>query len=327
MPGALTLTRLTAAQDHRSRMAVDVRAGLTATPRSLPAKYFYDAAGSALFEQITRLEEYYQTRTETAILEQVAADVVARVGAHELVELGSGSSRKTRVLLEAMHDAAPDRRVRYVPLDVSEEAVVGAAQALIADYPWLDVDGVVGDFDHHLAEVPRRGRRLVAFLGSTIGNLGPSGQVALLREVAGVLQPADGFVLGVDLVKDEATLVRAYDDAAGVTAAFNRNVLRHVNAVLGADFDPDAFDHVARWDAERQRIEMWLHARGPQRVRVADLDLQVDLADGEGIHTEISCKFTRETVTARLAAAGLELVRFDTDAQGLFAVVLAVPAG
>ena len=322
---AVRLTRIAVDTDYHGQMARDVRAGLTATPRSLPPKYFYDAAGSALFVQITELAEYYQTRTETAILEEVAAKVMAEVTPDELVELGSGASRKTRVLLEQMHAVAPDRRHTYVPFDVSEDAIVGAAEALVADYPWLDVHGIVGDFDHHLADVPRQGRRLVAFLGSTIGNLEPDDQVALLRDVAGMLAPGDAFLLGVDLVKDTDALVRAYDDAAGVTAAFNRNVLHNVNATLGADFEPDAFDHVARWNAEEARIEMWLRATRDMTVTVKDLELELGVAAGEEVHTEISAKFTREVVAERLAAAGLELARFDTDPRGWFGVVLARP--
>ncbi|CAN5206565.1 L-histidine N(alpha)-methyltransferase [soil metagenome] len=322
---SFTLTRIAVDTGHHGKMAAEVRAGLTATPRSVPSKYFYDAAGSALFEDITRLEEYYQTRTETSILEGTAAAIIAEVQPVELVELGSGASRKTRVLLEAMHEVAGGQRVRYVPFDVSEDAIIGAAEALTADYQWLDVHGIVGDFDHHLAEVPRTGRRLVAFLGSTIGNLQPKGQVGLMRDVAAMLQPGDAFLLGVDLVKDTEVLVRAYDDAAGVTAAFNRNVLHHLNATLGGNFEPDRFAHVARWDPGHQRIEMWLRATTDMSVHVKDLDLDLQFTQGEEIHTEISCKFTPETVAERLAAAGLALARFDTDPQQLFGVALATP--
>ena len=325
-PEAFRLTRIAVEDDYQGQMAADVRAGLAATPRSLPPKYFYDAAGSDLFVRITELEEYYQTRTETTILEQVAADVMADVAPVELVELGSGASRKTRVLLEQMHARDPESRHTYVPFDVSEDAIVGAAEALIADYPWLDVHGIVGDFDHHLGQVPRTGRRLVTFLGSTIGNLEPDEQVGLLGDVAGMLQEGDAFLLGVDLVKDADTLVRAYDDAQGVTAAFNRNVLHNVNATLGADFEPDAFDHVARWNAQEARIEMWLRATRDMAVTIKDLDLEVALAEGEMVHTEISAKFTEDSVTERLAAAGLEVSAFHTDPRGWFGVVLARPA-
>jgi len=321
------LTRIAVDTDYHGQMAADVRAGLTATPKALSPKYFYDAAGSELFVRITQLEEYYQTRTETAILERVADAIVADIAPVELVELGSGASRKTRVLLEAMHRSGAAERPRYVPFDVSEDAIVGAAEALTGDYAWLDVHGIVGDFDHHLTDVPRTGRRLVAFLGSTIGNLDPDEQVALLTQVRAMLEGGDGFVLGVDLVKDATTLVRAYDDAEGVTAAFNRNVLHNVNATLGADFEPDDFDHVARWNDAESRIEMWLRARRDMQVRVKDLDLDVELVEGEEVHTEISSKFTEPTITDRLATAGLRVVRFDTDPLGWFGVVTAVPAG
>ena len=327
MSATFDLTRIAVDTDYHGQMAADVRAGLTATPKALPPKYFYDAAGSELFVRITQLEEYYQTRTETAILERVADAIVADIAPVELVELGSGASRKTRVLLEAMHRSGAAERPRYVPFDVSEDAIVGAAEALTGDYAWLDVHGIVGDFDHHLTDVPRTGRRLVAFLGSTIGNLDPDEQVALLTQVRAMLEGVDGFVLGVDLVKDATTLVRAYDDAEGVTAAFNRNVLHNVNATLGADFEPDDFDHVARWNDAESRIEMWLRARRDMQVRVKDLDLDVELVEGEEVHTEISSKFTEPTITDRLATAGLRVVRFDTDPRGWFRVVTAVPAG
>lgn len=327
MSATFDLTRIAVDTDYHGQMAADVRAGLTATPKALPPKYFYDAAGSELFVRITQLEEYYQTRTETAILERVADAIVADIAPVELVELGSGASRKTRVLLEAMHRSGAAERPRYVPFDVSEDAIVGAAEALTGDYAWLDVHGIVGDFDHHLTDVPRTGRRLVAFLGSTIGNLDPDEQVALLTQVRAMLEGVDGFVLGVDLVKDATTLVRAYDDAEGVTAAFNRNVLHNVNATLGADFEPDDFDHVARWNDAESRIEMWLRARRDMQVRVKDLDLDVELVEGEEVHTEISSKFTEPTITDRLATAGLRVVRFDTDPRGWFGVVTAVPAG
>ncbi len=330
MTDRFSLNRIAVDTDYHGQMAADVGQGMTQTPRTLPPKYFYDGAGSDLFVQITQLEEYYQTRTETRILEAVADEVMTQVAPVELVELGSGASRKTRALLEAMRDAAVRRdegeAIRYVAFDVSEDAIVGAAEALIADYDWLQVDGIVGDFDHHLTQVPRGGRRLVAFLGSTIGNLDPDEQVALLTDVRAMLQPGDAFLLGVDLVKDAEVLIRAYDDAAGVTAAFNRNVLHNINTTLGADFEPEAFEHVARWDNRRHRIEMWLRATKDMTVHVKDLDLDLTFVAGEELHTEISSKFTSQMVTERLGAAGLRVDRIDTDPDGLYAVVLAVPA-
>lgn len=341
MTDQFTLTRIAVDTDYHGQMATDIRQGLTSTPKTLDPKYFYDGAGSDLFVRITELPEYYQTRTETAILDRVAGQVVNQVCPEELVELGSGDSHKLRVLLEQMHRVACDRaacdrmagdveggggRVTYIPFDVSEDAIVGAADSLTADYDWLDVHGIVGDFDHHLGEVPHSGTRLVAFLGSTLGNLEPDDQVRLLTDIRAMLQPGDAFLLGVDLVKDAATLVQAYDDQAGVTAAFNRNVLANINATLGADFEPEMFDHVAKWNAAEQRIEMWLRATADMTVVVKDLDLEVTFAAGEEMHTEISSKFTRSCITERLEAAGMSISRFDTDPREWFAVVLAVPA-
>ncbi|MGI9018217.1 MAG: L-histidine N(alpha)-methyltransferase [Euzebya sp.] len=326
MTDTFTLTRIAVESDYHGQMAADVCAGLTSQPKSLPPKYFYDETGSDLFVQITQLDEYYQARTETAILQRVAEEIVAAVKPRELVELGSGDSHKLRVLLQQMHAQLGDQRTLYVPFDVSEDAIVGAAEALTNDYAWLDVHGIVGDFDHHLSTVPRTGRRLVAFLGSTIGNLEPDQQIRLLSDVRAMLEPADALLLGVDLVKDTVSLINAYDDASGVTAAFNRNVLHNVNATLGADFEPDLFQHVAKWNAAEQRIEMWLRASKAMTVRVKDLGLDVTFGEGEEMHTEISSKFTRESITQRLAAAGLDVTRFDTDPRGWFGVVLATPA-
>lgn len=316
-----SLTRLAVEDGYRDQLARDVRAGLTATPKTLPPKYFYDGVGSKLFEDITRLPEYYQTRTETAILERVATPIVAELQPTALVELGSGASRKTRALLEAMRAAGTGDT--YVAFDVSEDAVTDAAEALTATYPWLAVIGIVGDFDHHLDAIPDAGRRLFAFLGSTIGNLDQDGQVAFLSDVAATLDDDEALLCGFDLVKDPAVLQRAYDDAQGVTAAFNRNVLAVINQELDGDFDLDAFTHVARWNAGEQRIEMWLRAERDMVVCIDDLDLQVAFAAGEEMHTEISCKFTRETVERRLASAGLALARWETDPRDWFAVAVA----
>lgn len=304
----------------REALAADVRAGLLEPPRWLPPKYFYDALGSELFEEITRLPEYYPTRAETEILERHAADLMAEVRPDELVELGSGSSRKTRLLLEAMHGGATGRR--YLALDVSEDALVGAAHALLGDYPWLEVVGLVGDFHVDLPRVPRRGQRLMAFLGSTIGNLEPAERAQFFPQVASALQPGDAFLLGVDLVKDAGTLEAAYDDAAGVTAEFNRNVLRVLNRELGADFPLDAFEHVAVYDKENAWIEMRLRASRPVSAEIAALGARVALHEGEEIRTEISAKFTRAGVEAELAVAGLTLDRWLTDSADRFALCL-----
>ena len=322
--------------DYRAAsLRADALAGLTATPKSLPPKWFYDAQGSALFEKITELPEYYPTRAERAILRAVAPEIAALTGAAALVELGSGSSEKTRLLLSALRDAGTLRG--YVPVDVSESALAAAGDALTAEYPGLAVNAVVADFEKYLG-VPSNpgngttagddngGPRLVAFLGSTIGNMVPAERAVFLRRVRARLRPGDAFLLGTDLVKDPAVLVAAYDDSAGVTAAFNKNVLAVLNAELGADFDLDAFDHVALWDAEREWIEMRLRAASAQTVLVAGLGLTVEFAAGEEMRTEVSAKFREAGVRTELAAAGLAVRSWWTDPGGQFGLSLAVPA-
>jgi L-histidine N-alpha-methyltransferase len=322
-PERTSILRLAAGSAHREQLERDVVQGLTADPKWLPPKYFYDARGSELFEDITELPEYYQTRTETSILDRVMPELIRQTAPAEVVEIGSGSSRKTRLLLEAMHQLGCGDL--YVPFDVSSDALVAAAAALTQDYPWLRVDGVVGDFEQHLEAIPRKGRALVVFLGSTIGNLNFDAQPHFLSSVARSLRPADAFLLGVDLVKDAATLEAAYDDAAGVTAAFNRNVLTVLNRELNADFDTDAFTHVARYDVAESRIEILLRADREMVVTFPTLDLRVSFAAGEEMQTEISCKYTREVVEGLLSGAGLRLTRWDTDERDRFAVALAVP--
>ena len=315
-----TITRLAGPVDRAALLAADVRAGLTAEPRWLPPKWFYDARGSALFERITELPEYYLTRAETSILARVAWPVIDLVGPDELVELGSGSSIKTRLLLAAMHERGGRR---YAPIDVSADALEGAAAALERGHPWLTFDGYVGDFTADLPKVPHHGRRLLAFLGSTIGNFVPAERAALLASVAAALVPGDAFLLGVDLVKDPAVLVAAYDDAAGVTAEFNLNVLRVLARELAADIKIEAFEHVAVWDAERAWIEMRLRASEAVTMRFPTLGMEVDFDAGQELRTEISAKFTRAVVEEELAAAGLVLARWDTDELGRFALALA----
>jgi len=306
-------------------LAADVLDGLTRPFKELPPKHFYDERGSELFEQICELPEYYPTRTERAILEDRAQAIVERARAVELVELGSGSATKTRVLIAALCDAGS--LARYVPFDVSERAVRASAQALREEFPGLAVHGVVGDFERHLHGIPPpAGPRLVAFLGGTIGNFGPGSRRRFLREVATLLGPDDFLLLGADLVKDPARLVAAYDDSAGVTAEFNRNLLRVLNRELGADFDLAAFEHVALWDPRSEWVEMRLRARWGTRVRFAALALEVAFAPGEELRTEISAKFTRARLRADYAAAGLELAAWHTDPEGLFALSLARPA-
>jgi L-histidine Nalpha-methyltransferase len=307
-------------------LRADALAGLSATPKSLPPKWFYDAQGSALFEKITELPEYYPTRAERSILRAVSGQIASSSGARVLVELGSGSSEKTRLLLDALRDAGTLRA--YVPVDVSESALVLAGDALAAQYPGLEVDAVVSDFEEHLG-LPARDEaepRLVAFLGSTIGNMVPAERAAFLARVRGELHPGDTFLLGTDLVKDPAVLVAAYDDAAGVTAAFNKNVLAVLNAELGADFDLDGFEHVAVWDAVNEWIEMRLRSVSRQEVHVRDIGLTVTFGAGEEMRTEVSAKFRREGVAAELAAAGFAMRSWWTDEAGQFGLSLSAPA-
>jgi L-histidine Nalpha-methyltransferase len=315
---------------YRTRtLRADALAGLTATPKTLPPKWFYDAQGSALFEKITELPEYYPTRTERSILRAVSPEIALASGAHVLVELGSGSSDKTRLLLDALRDAGPLRS--YVPVDVSESALVLAGDALAAEYPGLEVHAVVSDFEEHLglpaadADGAWAGPRLVAFLGSTIGNMVPEQRAPFLARVRSQLRPGDTFLLGTDLVKDPAVLVAAYDDSAGVTAAFNKNVLAVLNAELGADFDLDAFEHVALWDAEDEWIEMRLRSTAAQQVHVPGIGLVVSFAAGEEMRTEVSAKFRRSGVEAELAAAGFAMRSWWTDEAGQFGLSLSVP--
>ncbi|AGS73205.1 L-histidine N(alpha)-methyltransferase [Streptomyces collinus] len=315
----LHVTRTLPEDATDAALRADVLSGLTDHPKTLPPKWFYDAVGSELFERITELPEYYPTRAEREILADRSGEIAAASGARTLVELGSGSSEKTRFLIDALTSLRS-----YVPVDVSESALTQAGRALIEERPGLDVHALIADFTAPLELPATPGPRLVAFLGGTIGNLLPAEREKFLASVRALLAPGDGLLLGTDLVKDEGTLVRAYDDAAGVTAAFNRNVLAVVNRELGADFDPAAFDHVALWDAEREWIEMRLRSRTAQTVKVPALDLAVHFAAGEDLRTEVSAKFRREGVSAELAAAGLELTHWWTDAGGRFALSLSV---
>jgi L-histidine Nalpha-methyltransferase len=300
-----------------------VRAGLTAVPKTLPPKYFYDARGSELFDEITRLPEYYLTRAETSILQRHSADIAALSRCESLVELGSGTSAKTRLLLRALLDGGTLRE--FVPFDVDPAVLTEASDALAAEYPGLAIAPFVGDFEHDIGSIPARGRRTIAFIGSTIGNLEPGVRSRFLAQVGAALRPGDTFLLGTDLVKDTGRLLRAYDDAAGVTAAFNRNILLVVNRELDADFDTDEFRHVALWDARREWIEMRLRSERAQRVTISDLGLVVSFEAGEELRTEISAKFRRERIEAELAAAGMRMVRFWTDQDGDFGLTLAEP--
>ncbi|MFE9835700.1 L-histidine N(alpha)-methyltransferase [Streptomyces sp. NPDC005551] len=315
----LLVTRTLPEDATEAALRADVLHGLTRTPRTLPPKWFYDAHGSELFEKITELPEYYPTRAEREILRVRAGEIAGATGARTVVELGSGSSEKTRHLLDALSGLHT-----YVPVDVSESALTRAGQALVAERPDLDVHALIADFTGGLTLPDTPGPRLVVFLGGTIGNLLPAERAAFLSSVRSLLAPGDALLLGTDLVKDPSVLVAAYDDAAGVTAAFNKNVLSVVNRELGADFDLDAFEHVALWDAGNEWIEMRLRSRTAQTVKIPALGLAVDFADGEELRTEISAKFRKERVREDLGAAGLELTHWWTDEEGRFALSLSV---
>jgi L-histidine Nalpha-methyltransferase len=318
-------------------LRADALAGLTSTPKELPPKWFYDERGSELFEEITRLPEYYPTRAEREILRDRAGEIAAISAAHTLVELGAGSAEKTGLLLDALWARRTLRR--FVPVDVSESALLAAAERVTATYPGLAVQAVVSDFEEHLGlpgkpspgdpripgDAAQASSRLVIFLGGTIGNLVPAQRAVFLASLRAELAAGDSLLLGTDLVKDPATLVAAYDDAAGVTAAFNKNVLNVINSELGGDFDLDAFAHVAVWDSEAEWIEMRLRSLTDQTVKVSALDLAVPFGEGEEMRTEVSAKFRAEGVRAELAAAGFEMRAWWTDVRGRFGLSLSVP--
>jgi L-histidine Nalpha-methyltransferase len=306
-------------------LADDVLDGLTRPFKELPPKHFYDARGAQLFDRICELPEYYPTRAERSILQERAREIARITGACELVELGSGTAAKTRVLLDAL--SAAGTLVRYVPMDVTEQMVRDCAEALTEEYPGLQVHGVIGDLERHLDRVPAPiGPRIVAFLGGTIGNFQPGSRRRVLRDIRRLLGPADHLLMGADLVKDPDVLEAAYDDAQGLTAEFNRNLLSVLNRELDADFHPEDFDHVALFDREHEWIEMRLRARRDHTALVRALDLQVHFRAGEEMRTEISAKFTHQRLRGDLAAAGLSLVRWLTDPAGQFALTLSRPA-
>ncbi len=311
--------------DTAATMARDVRDGLLSEPKELAPKYFYDERGSQLFEQITELDEYYPTRAERAILAARATEIIAAAGKpRSLVELGSGSAAKTRHLLDAMRDSGCLHT--YVPVDISEEITHETAEMLVDEYPGLIVRGLVCDFEHHLERIPDGDSgRLIAFLGGTIGNLYPAPRRDFLTRLAGLMGPGDRLLLGTDLVKDTGRLEAAYDDAEGVTAEFNKNVLQVLNRELGADFDPEAFEHVARYDEDEARMDIRLRSLAAQTVRLDDLDLSVEFGAGEEMRTEISSKFTYEKLDRVYAEAGLEIAGWFTDPDCDYALSLARP--
>ncbi|MDT7711914.1 MAG: L-histidine Nalpha-methyltransferase [Pseudonocardiales bacterium] len=312
--------------DAADALRHDARVGLSDDPKWLPPRWFYDARGSELFEQITTLPEYYPTRTERELLRRTVTEITAQAAADTLVELGSGSSEKTRLLLDAL--TAKSALRRFVPLDVSESALRGAMAAVAREYPGLTVHGVVGDFTQHLELLPaaERGRRLVAFLGGTIGNLVPDERAGFFAALHAVLDPGELLLLGAGLITDPAVMVPAYDDAAGVTAEFNLNVLHVLNRELGADFDVAAFDHVAVWDATHEWIEMRLRARRAMTVRLPGVGMTVHYAEGEEMRTEVSGKFRREGLGAELVHAGFAEQMWWTDPDDRFALVLTTVA-
>jgi L-histidine Nalpha-methyltransferase len=309
--------------DSAAAMARDVRRGLSSEPKELSPKYFYDERGSQLFEQITELPEYYPTRAERGILTERSAEILAAAGRPQtLVELGSGSAAKTRHLLSAMRDA--DCLRTYVPVDISEEITHETARVLVEEYPGLAVRGLVCDFEYHLERIPDgNGPRLIAFLGGTVGNLYPDQRRDFLTRIAALLDPGDRLLLGTDLVKDTVRLEAAYNDSAGVTAEFNKNVLEVLNRELAADFDLDAFTHVARYDPEEEWMDIRLRSEVEQAVTLEDLELEVSFAAGEEMRTEISAKFTPERLEAVYGEAGLELSGWFTDRAGDYALSLA----
>jgi L-histidine N-alpha-methyltransferase len=309
------------AEDLAAALRAKARRGLTATPKDLAPKWFYDPRGSQLYEAIIVQPEYYPARREREILRAHALEIAALSRPDTLVELGSGAATKTRILLDALEAAG--RLSRYVPFDICEQVVRDATAAIARDYPALAVTGVVGDFGHHLGNLPIIGRRLVAFLGGTIGNLLPAERCCFLGELRSTMTDGDHLLLGADLVKEQARLVAAYDDAAGVTAEFNRNVLAVINAQLGAAFRLDRFEHVARWDPDAERIEMRLRSCCEQTVAVPGLGIEVAFERGEEMRTEVSAKFRRPGLEAELATASFKLVRWWTDTAGDFAVTLA----
>jgi L-histidine Nalpha-methyltransferase len=304
-------------------MAEDVREGLSCPFKELPPKYFYDERGSALFERITELDEYYPTRAERSILDRRAGEIVAAAQPTTLIELGSGAAAKTRCLLDAMHEAGTLET--YVPVDISEEITRRVAEELTSEYDGLRVHGIVCDYETHLERVPREEGGLIAFLGGTIGNFRPAPRRSFLARIATLMYPGDRFLLGTDLVKDPAVLELAYNDPQGVTEEFNKNVLWVLNSELDADFDPDAFEHVAFWDADNEWIDIRLRSLAEQFIDLKTLDMRCHFARNEEMRTEISTKFTRERLEASYADAGLELVEWWTDPEDLYALSLAKP--
>jgi L-histidine N-alpha-methyltransferase len=317
-----TISHLSQPHDFRAELESDIRVSFSAQPKYIPSKYHYDSVGSDLFEEITKLPEYYLTRVETSILHQRAAEIMKLVVPDELVELGSGSSTKTRLLLEAMHRTGGNR---YVPIEISESALYQAAEALSSDYEWLHIDGYVGNYQTDLPLLKRKGRRLLTFLGSSLGNYTISARKEFVRQIGSALTPGDALLLGVDLVKNEETMVLAYNDFTGVTAHFNKNVLEMLNRELGADFDVRHFTFCPYWNSEKSGVESFLRADRDTIVSIPAVGITLELAKGERIFMEISCKFTREGITRELASVGLEVTQWYTDSAAMYGLLVASP--
>jgi len=320
-PGAIQVAVDLPQDGALAGMAEVVREGLSCPFKELPPKYFYDERGSDLFEQITELPEYYPYRCEREILDAHATEIVAAAMPRTLIELGSGAASKSRVLLDAMRDAGSLEH--YVPVDISEEITRRVATELVAEYPGLQVKGIVCDYETHLERIPRPEGALFAFLGGTIGNFRPAARRSFLARIATLMYPGDRFLLGTDLVKDAATVEAAYNDSAGITAEFNKNVLAVLNRELDANFDLDCWEHVAFWDPDNEWIDIRLRAVSEQFVDLRTLDMRAHFARNEEMRTEISTKFTRERIESSYADAGLELTDWWTDGDGLYALSLA----
>jgi L-histidine N-alpha-methyltransferase len=312
-------------KEAQSQIAQDVMRGLLSQQKSIPSKYFYDARGSRLFEQICSLPEYYQTRTEMSILRTEAEILTRGFENGDLVELGSGANWKIRTLLEAMGRSRRSH-TRYVPIDVSETALISASRHLLDLYPELTVQAIVGDFTSHLPHLPSGRMKLLLFFGSTLGNLTKGESQKFLREVAATLSPPDRFLLGLDMVKPERILNAAYNDSQGITEQFNKNVLLVVNRELGANFDPDDFDHVAFFNPEDEQVEMHLRANRPVSVEILDSAVTVAVDEGETIHTEVCRKFTRQSATEMVLEAGMRIARWHSDPDEWFSIAEIVPA-
>ena len=319
----VTIRRLSEPVDTFEELAADIMSGLTGHPKAIPSKYLYDGRGSELFEDITRLPEYYLTSAEIEILRGASDTIMALARPHEIVELGSGSSTKTRLLIDAMRRG--DYGTKYLPIDISEDALRAAALDLCETYAWLEIEGLIGDFNSDLPDVPRSGRRLIVFLGSTIGNLDTLNQRLFLNALSSLLEPDDLLLLGMDLVKEPEALIAAYNDTLGITAEFTRNVLHVVNRELDADFPADTFGHVPIWNEEAARMEAWVESPKDMGVRVGALNLDVSLKAGERIHTEISCKFTPASIHRLFSGAGLRVVETFMDRDKRYALVLGAP--